>query len=104
MPADRSSANSWSRLYNPDFKKRLFVISLYKYFEAFTASAGIVDQTPPVFAEHRKPKKFDQVAPDENDDSKLSQQLLLTVIKFESATNLRQLKGWSIGSGLRWSV
>jgi hypothetical protein len=65
---------------------------------------GIVDQTPPVFAEYRRPKKFDQVAPDKNDDSKLSQQLLLTVIKFESATNLRQLKGWSIGSGLRWSV
>ena len=89
MPADRSSANSWSRLYNPDFKKRLFVISLYKYFEAFTASAGIVDQTPSVFGEHRKPKKFDQAAPDKNDDSKLSQQLLLTVIKFRSAANLR---------------
>jgi len=49
-------------LYNPDFKKQLFVISLYKYFEAFTASAGILDQPPPVFADRRKLTKFGQIA------------------------------------------
>jgi hypothetical protein len=44
------------------------------------ASAAALDQTRPDFPEHRKPKKF------------------------ESAINLQQLKGWPIGSGLRWSV
>ena len=34
------------------------------------ASAGIVDQTPRVFAEHIKPKKFDQVTPRKNDHIK----------------------------------
>jgi hypothetical protein len=59
-------------------------------------SASIVDQTPPVFAEHRKPKTFDQVAAHKNYDSKLSPQLLLNVIKFGSPTNLRELNGWPI--------
>jgi len=54
-----------------------------------SASTGTVDQTPPVFADHRKPKKFDQIAPEKNDLSKSGQQPLLTILKFESAANLR---------------
>jgi hypothetical protein len=73
-------------------------------FRGRSVSAGTVDQTPPVFADHRKPKKFDQIAPKKNDHSKSGQQPVLTFLKFESDANLRQLKGWSIGHGVRWSV
>ena len=41
-----------------------------KKLDTKIASAGIVDQIPPVFAEHIKPKKFDQVAPHKNDHTK----------------------------------
>ena len=33
-------------------------------YQTIIASAGALDQTPPVFGEHRKPKKFDQFTPD----------------------------------------
>jgi hypothetical protein len=37
---------------------------IQRLYQTIIASAGALDQTPPDFGENRKPKKFDQFAPE----------------------------------------